>query len=148
MILGLIGGGCRVTGLAYRDNQRVKIVEPTQNATVHLPMRLEWTASRPSQGTRYAIFTDQPPMGPDESLRSIADQTCKQTPGCPNKEYLEENNIYVTKAHSLVISHIPQLSAPLKNVHEITIVLLNSAGRRVGESFYSVNFSVASTNQS
>jgi len=54
-------------------------------------------------GERYMVFVDRNPMAPDESVRSLTDDTCKATPGCPDTAYLTQNFIFPTRGTSIEV---------------------------------------------
>jgi len=138
---------CRSTGLVFRADRSLQIVNPVQNALVTLPLRLRWTTtSLPPGAKRYAIFVDRAPVRPGRSLRDIADSTCQRLPGCPDETYLEQRNVYETSAPTLMLASLPDQRArnrtSARDVQELTIVVLDDQGRRIGEAFYSVSFRV------
>jgi hypothetical protein len=141
--------GCAVDGLAFRVDERVDITSPDDRADVTLPLTISWTADgvEPADdgGPYFAVFVDQPPIRPGQSLRSVADDSCNRTPGCPDLDYFRDRSIYVTETTSVELDVIPQRSGQRTggdDSHEATIVLVDADGRRIGEAAYTVQFNV------
>lgn len=148
----LLVSGCRLDGLAFRADERLEIVAPANRATVTLPFDVRWTVedfttTGPSEETSddagyFAVLLDVSPMPPGESLAYFArdDETCRPSEGCPDEAYLAERRIYTTRATTFTVDALADTrptdrpSAP--DDHEITIVLLNGKGERIGESAF------------
>ena len=135
--------------LAFRRDDRVEIVQPKDEQEVRLPVRLRWKADldRRVNGERYfAVFVDRPPVAPGQSLSTLADESCERTPGCPDREYLEDRYVFVTDKTALDLDVVPQPASSqrtgAKDRHEAVIVLVDGEGRRVGEASYRVSFGI------
>jgi hypothetical protein len=129
------GPGC-ADGLQFRHDERVRISIPPERAEVRLPVRLRWHADVP-RGTIFGVFVDRAPMAPGEGLERLAaeDELCRRALGCPDREWLERNRIHLTRRPSLTLPSLPHGGADGRsNRHELTIVLLDARGRRLGES--------------
>ena len=143
---------CAPQGLSFRVDHRVKITSPRHDAKLSFPFTLKWTVKDfqvvgpggPSQKSSgyFAVFIDATPMRPGETLDAIAkkDATCHQDAGCPSVSYYAGRGIYTTTATEFVVSKLPDGSTGKS--HRATIVLLNAAGERIGESAFRVNFQV------
>jgi hypothetical protein len=145
-LLGACGGEGR---LAFTQDDRVEILEPDNEAEVELPVRLRWKADleqRAGGGPYFAVFVDRAPVAPGQSLRVLADDSCNRTPGCPDAEYFRDRFVYVTEEQSLVLEAVPRRSSSQRtgaeDRHEAIIVLVDGAGRRIGEAAYRVAFEV------
>lgn len=142
-ILGVCAG-CAVDGLAFVQDDRVRIVEPAESADVVLPLRVEWTAA--GVDGSFAVFFDRSPMRPGQSLRSLvpANDTCLLEPACPDENWLADHGVYVTTEPALVVEDIPDRRTTSRGAdrHDLTIVYLDDAGRRVGESAFYREFFV------
>jgi hypothetical protein len=143
--LAFVATSCSVSGLAFRTSDAVQIVSPRDRAEVRLPVRLSWRA--PARDAFYAAFVDRAPIRPGQSLDVLADDDCRRAPSCPDLQYLRDRYVFVTGGHSLVLDALPQKTgtqrASARHRHQATIVPLDADGRRVGESAYTVEFTVA-----
>ena len=152
--LVVLATGCIPEGLAFVQDRRLEIVEPERNATVTLPLTVEWRVlqdfevtgpdgqSREDAGY-FALFLDQTPVPPGEPLAWVAreDVACQSNPGCPDEQYLADRLIWSTSETSFTLEHLPDLdTASGKETHELTIILLDGTGRRIGEGFWFVTF--------
>lgn len=131
------------------QDSHVVIVSPRSMTTVATPVHLRWQASGLPAGTRFAVFIDTYPLRPDASLRSLvpAGDPCLTERGCPNAAWLRTRGVLLTSAHQVEITDLPtpgglESQSPLP-VHQIVIVLVDAAGRRVGDMAYSVEFRAA-----
>ena len=148
--LAVAVSACAVQGLEFFTDHRVKILVPHNRATVNVPVTLRWEAPGlqrdPTKGPFFAVFVDQAPIHPGQSLRSVADDACKRTPGCPDQQYLTDRYIFVTDQTSLQLDAVPNLRSSsktgAKDQHEATIILLDDSGYRIGEAAYTVDFTV------
>ena len=147
--------GCAVSGLNLVNDHRLRFESPPSRAHVHLPLSLSWTirdftpvqrGSEPPSHDRgyFGIFVDRAPVGPGETLESIAhdDTACKRTPGCPDASYLTNRQIYTTTRTRLVLDHVDNLigSHEHQQLHEVTVILVDSSGNRIGEGAWHVDF--------
>lgn len=140
----LVTSSCAVNGLAFVRDRRIDIETPTVNEKVTFPFEVTWTAD--GYDGSYAVFFDRSPMRPDQSLRSVVaeDDPCRRMPGCPDEAWLNQRYIFVTDEPRLVIENLPDLrpSKRGQDRHDLTIVLLDEHGRRVGESAFTREFIV------
>ena len=134
---------CGIQGLNFVQDDRVEIVAPKNNATVTLPLTVRWTA-RDFDGS-FAVLVDRAPPNPGKSLATLAegDAVCEATPGCPDAAYLAGLRAYTTTDTSFEITQLPELTEDrTREGHEVTIVLLDPAGKRIGESAFRVDFNI------
>jgi hypothetical protein len=139
--------GCGVRGLAFVQDDRVDIVRPNDRDKVKLPVRIEWTAKDFSGG--FGVLLDQAPPRPGKSLAWLfrGSDSCRGKEGtrlCATPEYLAQRNVFETATPRYTIEHVPRLTGNdrRRQFHEITVVLLDAHGRRVGEGAWSVQFEV------
>jgi hypothetical protein len=149
---------CRTEGLAFREDKRAEIVEPSDESTVTLPFQVRWTVSdfeivgadgsdRDDAGY-FAVLLDESPMPPGEPLSYFArdDEQCDRSAGCPDEAYFADRGIYLTQQTSFDVTTLgdtrptDRQSAP--DSHEITLILLNGRGERIGESAFRVDIDV------
>jgi hypothetical protein len=148
--MAMIATACTVSGIALRTDERLEIRTPGDRDKVRLPLELTWESEvrldRPSGPRGYAVFLDREPMRPGRTLRTLMDDVCERTPGCPDVTYLAERDIYVTNGNSVVIDRLPdtrpQNRTGARDQHEAVIVLIDDSGRRIGESAFAVEFFV------
>jgi hypothetical protein len=139
---------CGTSGLAFSTDERVKIVSPRDRGEVGLPVEIRWRAAgvkRTDEGPYFAVFVDRAPVPPGESLRAVADDSCNRTPGCPDASYLRDRYVFVTKDTAVTVDALPNKAGQrvgASDSHEATVVLVDRDGRRIGESAYSVEFTV------
>ena len=148
--------GCGVHGLSFVQDNRLSILQPEDRAAVHLPMKVRWSiedfhVTGPTrnavQGAGYfGVFVDRAPQAPGKSVASLAagDAACKVNPDCPNKSYFASRGIYTTAKTHVTIDFLPDRTEDdSRDFHEVTVVLLNGKGERIGESAFGVEFEVA-----
>lgn len=154
--LGLLSG-CGIAhpqNLNYRTDDRLEFTSPDARSLVSTPLTIRWRirdfevrppgSGRPSRDAGYfAIFVDRAPIKPAETMRAIAseDQECLRRAGCPDAAYLADRRVYTTTASGLTIDQIPALPGVKERIqmHAITVVLMNSSGRRIGESAWQLD---------
>jgi hypothetical protein len=146
------------TDVAFRVDDRLTFTSPEDRATVTLPVRLDWDVRdftvlpSPSPGPArddagyFAVFVDRAPVPPGKPLAYLArkDNRCKRDPGCPDVQYLAALGVYTTTATELTISRLPRDSEhpDRRERHRAVVVLLDGAGKRIGESAYEIAFDV------
>lgn len=84
----------------------------------------------------FAVFVDRAPIKPGATLASVGDgdPMCAADPGCPDRAYLEAEGVYTTRRSSLVLDIVEPLASKERiQLHQVTVVLLDSEGRRIGE---------------
>ena len=154
----LLASGCGVSGLNFKDDRRLSFVTPGDRAEVRLPVTIKWTVrdfdvtgpdgSERRDAGSFGVYIDRAPQPPGEGQRWLIrnDPLCKSDPdSCGMKEFLEQRDIYTTSASTFVIERLPLPSgnaARRREFHEVTIVLLNGRGERIGESAFVRQFEV------
>ena len=143
--LALLASSC-AHGLAFVQDRRLTITSPTGHGKIQLPFTLRWRVrdfdvtgpdgrTDPNAGY-FGVFLDQAPVPPGKPLSWVArdDRRCKRIAGCPDNRYFEERDIYPVTGTQLNFALLPDLQAHGGHeTHQVTIVLLNGAGRRIGE---------------
>jgi hypothetical protein len=138
--------GCATSGLSLVKDERVTIVAPKDRVKVRLPVTVEWTVTK--YGGPFGVFVDLAPQPPGKPLSWIAhdDRSCRAVSGCPDTAYLADRGVFTTRNTRFVVSQVRNFSAGerqrRREFHEVTIVLLDAGGRRLGESAFSVEFQV------
>lgn len=135
------------SGLAFIKDTQLKIVYPRNYSTVNLPVTIRWVDhGAPAQNT-LAVFVDQVPIPPGQSVRYLAQQdpACLSTPGCPNSTWLLQHGVHLVPpgGRSLTLPYLFNNGNPnVRDLHRITIVLFNHARYRVTEASFTVDFFV------
>jgi hypothetical protein len=144
---------CVPEGLAFVKDDRLEITSPASRADVKPPVTISWkvrdfevtgeTGSGDDGAGYFAVFVDKAPVPPGRSLAWLArdDTHCLATRGCPNETYLADRGVYSTSETTLTLKRLPDLNAYQGHEnHEVTVVLLDGTGHRIGESAWYVNF--------
>ncbi|MGW0808227.1 hypothetical protein [Nonomuraea sp. NPDC002799] len=152
IIAVVASAGCGLTeldDLNFRLDDRLSFVSPEARSTVRSPVAVTWTmddfriaaegSEPPSHDVGYfAIFVNQPPIEPGHTMDDVAegDSLCEGSPSCPDATYLTNHDVYTTTSTSFEIPSIPNLPGSKEELqlHAITIVLMDTSGRRIGES--------------
>lgn len=140
----LASSSCAVNGLSFTEDDRVSISHPKAGETVTLPFELAWSAKGVNQ--RFAVFFNSAPMRPGRDLRSLVSEQdpCRNDPACPTPQWLEGRSVFVTSEPRLRVAALPDRRSNnrSRDRHEASIVLVDEAGRRVGESSFVTEFVV------
>ena len=108
----------------FRQSDRVTITSPAVYGTARNPVTLTWTARdfrAPADG-RFAVFVDRDPISPGDNIDQYPPQ--------------QRTGIYVVDTTSLQLGVLGQLTGvdPAEaNHHDVTVVLLDPSGNRIGE---------------
>jgi hypothetical protein len=154
----LLASGCAgLKDAQFRQDNRLRIQSPANLATVRLPFTVSWRmtdftpalSGPPSSSSgQFAVFLDHYPMAPGKSLRSLVDGqlSCRGSDICEQPDYLADVlGVYVTAASSVTIDRLPARAQDGGDSgHFATIILLDTAGNRIGESVWYVSFRIAS----
>ena len=159
-VVGLAAVGLLVTGcsvdldrIAFRSDDRLHFTAPGDRALLSEPVSLRWTMKDfavtrggvPSPDSGYfAIFVDQAPVEPGQELGAVAedDLVCQADPTCPDRQYLAARQIYTTTDTAFTLEQVAPRTGSAEDVqlHDVTIVLLDADGRRIGESAWDISF--------
>ena len=139
-------GGCGVNGLAFREDQRLSIAQPRDRQSVSLPVKVAWDVEgKLAQGAyTYGVVVDRTPPPPGKRLEWLFrdDGLCGDA-GCTDAAYRAQRGVFETEATSIVIAEMPSNVERRDDAdHEATVFLIDADGRRVGESAWTVEFSV------
>ena len=150
LIVAALAAGCG-GDVQLRVDDRVRFTSPPDGARVVAPVLVRWKVDRKrfrpvafdgsTSGRRgvFAVFVDSAPMRPGEHVDALAqgDRICETSPGCPDAAWLADHGVYLTVRPRLALAALPpsvgrRVSG--RRRHEITIVLLDGTGVRVGEA--------------
>ena len=144
LFVALVNSGCAMSNLSFAKDSRIDIAAPHSNETVRLPFEVRWTAE--DFDGQFVVFFDQAPIRPNRPLLSLVpeDDSCRAERSCPTADWLRDRNIYVTKGTSILVESLPEqrTTSRAKDHHDLTIVLLDKEGRRLGESAFIREFVV------
>ena len=147
--------GC---GVRLARDDRLRFLSPPDRAEVTSPVVVKWRmrgfhtapfdGSTASTSGVFAVFVDSAPMRPGKGIASLAahDPVCNATPGCPDRVWLSEHGVYLTTRSQIELPALPldrgsKASGSLRR-HEVTVVLLNGRGTRIGESAWTLTLYV------
>lgn len=156
-LMVLLSGCVDLSELQFKQDDRLDFTSPETNELVELPLEVTWTMDdftalppRVLGGPRtdagyFAVFVDRAPVKPRESLDVLGedDPACSSDPRCPDKRYLSSLGVYTTHRTSITIPLVPPLpSKEDVQQHQVTVVLLDAEGRRIGESAWFRQFTM------
>lgn len=142
----LVGAsGCATDGLDFVRDDRLDVSGLDDREETDQPITLTWTLEGGFVGDEaaFAVIVDRTPPRPGRSLESLFDDdpACSGPQGCPDG-YLERNRLYVTTDTTVVIDGVAEGTArqESRGFHEVTIVLVDTDGVRVGEIAEAIRF--------
>jgi hypothetical protein len=160
LALGATGCATSLHGLEFHNDNRMKITSPHQNQLVSDPVTLSWTmkdfavaglGDGPVQNDTgyFAVFIDRAPVKPGQTLAAVSGNTpsCQHTTLCTTKSYLAGEQVYTTTKDEI---RLPPIADLLNNhestqYHQATVILINTAGERISESAWTVEFRMHSS---
>lgn len=122
LLAALLLSGCGQ--YLFRQSDRLQIVSPRAYSSVRAPLTIRWVArdfTAPSDG-EFAVFVDRDPMPPGEGLDFFARD--------------DRDGIRLLDASSLQIPVLPRrqgVDPAEQDHHDVTVVMLDRSGRRIGE---------------
>lgn len=147
-----VAPACGVSGLSFVKDNRVDIVRPEDRADVRLPVTVDWTvedfAVGPGKGS-FGVFVDRAPQKSGERLSWVfrGDDACKGSEGrsfCSSDDFLNERFVFETTDTAITLDRIPDRTGDdrRREFHEVTVILMDEDGRRVGEGAWAVQFAI------
>ncbi len=147
---------CGVSGLNFFADERVEIVTPADRAEVRLPLTIAWTTERFEVTGRdganrddagyFGIYVDRVPQPPGRTQEWLVRDDPRCQAPCPDEAYLAGLNVFSTTETTFTVERLPVptgAAAQRRDLHEVTIALLDGRGERIGESAFTVQFEVA-----
>ena len=130
--LSLPLSGC--ASLLFRQDHRISILSPTNNGTVSQPLTVTWTARdfTPGPDGEFVVFVDRSPMPPGEGLDYFAAH--------------DQDGIFPTHRSDIqfdVLRQVTGNASAERNRHELTVILVDAHGHRIGEESGFVAFTVS-----
>lgn len=130
LVLTTFATACAPEGQLFRVDERVSITAPEDRSEVTLPLTITWEvdgfeirgpgAPASADAGYFAVFLDRSPVPPGERV-------------------VEARDVFTTTRTSLLIEELP---GDEEEQHTATIVLVDTAGTRIGESAWGVAFDV------
>ena len=142
---------CGVSGLSFVQDERVDIVAPDDRSEVRLPLTVDWTVHDFAVGRgagSFGVFVDRTPQPSGKTLDwpFRGDPSCKGTGAelCRSPAFLAQRSVHRTTGTAFTVDQVTRLSGSQSGrlLHEVTVVLLDPAGKRIGEGAWSVQFEV------
>jgi len=98
----------------------------------------------------FGVFVDRSPLPPGGSLRDLADDDCRnRVVTCPDAEWLADRRVFATRGAALQVSGLGDRRTSKRDNepdrHRAVVVLLDSTGTRVDESYWDVTFLIDRT---
>ena len=143
--------------MQFVKDHRLEFQSPDDYELVELPLEVSWTMDdfevlpKPEKGAKrskvedpaptedagyFAVFVDRSPIKPGRTLADVGDgdPLCEDNPSCPDRAYLEAEGVYTTRKPSVTLELVKALSSKERiQLHQVTVILLDSEGRRIGE---------------
>ncbi|MER5805993.1 hypothetical protein [Streptomyces mirabilis] len=143
--------------MQFVQDRRLTLIKPDNLEEVDLPVTVQWDTrdftaaplgSQPRENTGlFGVFVDRYPMAPGESIRTlVADEvpTCAANPDeCLTPAFLRDSiGLYLTTKNRVPIERVGAAQTTSQGVHFVVVVLIDSAGRRIGEAVWYRSFKV------
>lgn len=143
----VLAAGCGFGGLAFRQDDRLSFVTPDDRSEMRLPLTVQWEVEDFDVGAgagSFAVFVDRAPQPPGKTLTWLArnDDSCRPENSCPDAEWFAEREIFPTTDYELTIERLPARTDDRREWHEVTVVLIDQDGQRVGETGWTIEFQV------
>lgn len=157
VLVALPLAGCGLTHLQdlnFRVDDRLHFVSPEDRSTVGRSFTVTWTmddftvaalgSAPPSKDAGYfAVFVDRTPIKPGQTMKSVVhdDLACQRNPRCPTPGDLRDLGVYATTGTSVHVAQVADVSGDKERLqhHSVTIVLMDTAGHRIGESAWELD---------
>jgi len=152
--------GCGLTHLQdlnFRVDNRLHFVSPQDRSTVPRSFTVSWTMSDftiappnsapPTRDAGYfAVFVDRTPIKPGQTMKSVMhdDLACQRNPRCPTTKDLRDLGVYTTTQTSLRVDQVGNVTGDKQRLQHqsVTVVLMDTAGHRIGESAWELDVRV------
>ena len=153
--LAMTLGACGTSGLNFVQDERIEITAPGDRAKVSLPVTISWEvrdfeitgpdgSSRPDAGY-FGVYVDRAPQPPQKTQAWLTRDEQNCLGGCSSELALASRDIHSTEETRFTIDRLARPSRQAqrrREFHEVTIVLLDGRGRRIGESAFIAQFEV------
>lgn len=160
VLAALVAAGlsaCSFSGLGFVQDRRLEFVSPGDREMVTLPVTIDWEIedfevvdpertdrTAPDEGY-FGVFVDTRPQPPGEPLvwHARDDDSCERDPSCPDDEWFRVRGIHTTTESEFTIERLPRPADDgRREIHTITVVLLDASGTRIGESAWQTDIEI------
>ena len=128
LALVLTTSACSTKGLVFRDADTITVLTPDADSPVHLPLTVTWRLKAGvTAPSGWAVFVDRTPPGPGGALPK------------------DRTGVTLTQQTRLTIDTLTPHTTGTReerNQHTVTVVMLDSQGRRTSEVSGYVQFEV------
>ena len=148
LLVAAVAGCANYRDLAFSKDDSIRFVSPKPLTLVKLPMTLRWAVRGSPRAASYAVFVDKAPVKPGRTLRDVVrhDDACKAAGSCLDAQSLASRGVYLTADTSLQLTAVATLAShQTVQVHDAILILLDAAGRRIGEAAWDVQFKLRRT---
>lgn len=155
LVLAAVVTGCGITRvdapITFAADRRLEITSPGPEESVDLPVRVTWDVEDfdLSGGNQFGLFVDRVPIGPRRDVRlRVCTEGEKLPPQAGSFRKLckdDRKSVFLTGETSFRFTCFdPQFDKPkrTRDVHTVSVVLLDRNGRRVGEAVDTIKFRV------
>lgn len=155
LVSALVAAGCGITRvdapITFSADRRLEITSPSAEESVDLPVQVRWDVEdfQLTDGNHFGLFVDRVPIGPRRSVRlRVCTEGEKLPPQIGSFRKVCEDDretVFFTDERSFRFRCFdPQFDRPkrTRDLHSVSVVLLDRNGRRVGEAVDTVKFRV------
>ncbi|MEU1518406.1 hypothetical protein ABZ490_40755 [Streptomyces sp. NPDC005811] len=145
-----VSGCADIHDIRYTLDHRITITAPRNLATVTMPTVMRWRLNDPSvlkDGRKFAVVVDRDVMPPGHPLKDLLTDPCAgDFPQCPDPEVLADgyHTYLTTRSRVTIPSVVSQQGAAEGDSHTAMIILIDAAGKRVGDAYWRISFRVSS----
>lgn len=126
--------------IRFEVDRRLKLIEPDDEERVSVPVTIRWTAGdfEATDGRRFAVFLDRPPIGLDKPLRLRTCTLREEQPVVAGEARQpcrdDRESIFLTTETELTLDCIDPTSGPdrVKHRHTVSIIFIDEDWRRIG----------------
>lgn len=137
---------CGTHGLSFKLDDRVSFVTPTNHAKVALPITIRWNVKdfSTADGASFGVLVDRTPPPPGKTLGWLFrnDDSCGANE-CEDADYRLQRGVLSTQSTTFTLDEIATIGDRNDgDGHEVTVILLDAEGRRIGEGAWSRQFTL------
>lgn len=148
LVASLFGSSC--ASPTVRRSEQVTFTAPVGGEALPQPVTVAWTVDADLQAridageVVFAVFVDRSPIAAGQNLLDLADDDCRRDTDCPDAQWLADRGVYATRNPVLLLEGLgdrrTSAAQDAADRHRALIVLLDAAGTRLGEDWWSTTF--------